>query len=94
MTNWKGCFVRADGSRGYIIYPSNRVKLAQGGNDICIRKGIYKNNIVCIIKDRYSILLDMNTCYAGDNYYANGDNYYINGDHLYYDDGLYDKIYR
>lgn len=49
---------------------------------MCIRKGIYKHNIVCIIKDRYSILLDMNTRYAGDNYYANGD-------HLYYDDGLY-----
>ena len=49
---------------------------------MCIRKGIYKHNIVCIIKDRYSILLDMNTCYAGDNYYANGG-------HLYYDDSLY-----
>lgn len=49
---------------------------------MCIRKGIYKHNIVCIIKDRYSILLDMNTRYVGDDYYANGD-------HLYYDDGLY-----
>lgn len=49
---------------------------------MCIRIGTYRRNYVCIVRDRYSILLDMNTNYVGNGYYDNSN-------HLWYDDGMY-----